>query len=68
MKGCLAFRKNIFDLTTKHDDKDFENGIDPFCVSVTIASLFHFIFRKQMFEKRRNCYFTTKWLLQVSKS
>jgi hypothetical protein len=51
MKGCLAFRNNIIELTTKHDDKDFENGIDPFCVSVTIASLCHYIFRNQMLKK-----------------
>jgi hypothetical protein len=51
LKGCLAFRKNIIELTTKHDDKDFENGIDPFCVSVTIASLCHYIFRNQMLKK-----------------
>jgi hypothetical protein len=51
LKGCLAFRKNIIELTTKHDDNDFENGIDPFCVSVTKASLCHYIFRNQMLKK-----------------
>jgi hypothetical protein len=51
MKGCLAFRQNIIEITKKEDDKDFVDGIDPFCVSVTVSSLCHYIFRNQMLKE-----------------
>ena len=46
MKGCLIFRKNIIEITKREGDENFSNGIDAFCVSVTIASLCHFIFEE----------------------
>jgi G:T-mismatch repair DNA endonuclease (very short patch repair protein) len=53
MQGCLAFRKSIIEVTKSKDDPNFLNGIDPFCVSVTIASLCHYIFRNKMLKKNQ---------------
>ncbi len=53
MQGCLAFRKSIIEVTKSDDDPNFLNGIDPFCVSVTIASLCHYIFRNKMLKKNQ---------------
>ena len=53
MRGCLAFRQNIIDVTKKEEDQDFVDGIDPFCVAVTVASLCHYIFRNQMLKENQ---------------
>ena len=53
MRGCLAFRQNIIDVTKKEEDQDFVAGIDPFCVAVTVASLCHYIFRNQMLKENQ---------------
>jgi hypothetical protein len=48
--GCLSFRKIIKDLTK---NEKFEDGIDPFLCSVTIASLSNFIFRNIMLKENQ---------------
>ena len=44
-EGCLAFRKIIIDRTKKTEN---DVGVDPFLSSITIASLCHFIFRRNL--------------------
>ena len=44
-QGCLAFREIIISIS-KIDEKDY--GVDPFQSSITIASLCHYIFRRNI--------------------
>jgi len=46
--GCLAFRKIIMNRTKKSET---DVGVDPFLCSITIASLCHFIFRRNLLKK-----------------
>ncbi|CAF1035598.1 unnamed protein product [Brachionus calyciflorus] len=46
--GCLAFRKVLMNRTKKSEN---DVGVDPFLCSITIASLCHFIFRRNLLEK-----------------
>ena len=51
MEGCLSFRQIIQDMTIK-DGK----GIDPFRSSITIASMCHVIFRRNMLKSNQLAY------------
>jgi len=42
-QGALEFRKHVINSTKTSDD---DKGVDPFCVSITIASMCNYIFRR----------------------
>jgi hypothetical protein len=47
-QGCLKFRKIIMHISKTND---LDTGIDPFRVSTTLASLVHFIYRRNFMKK-----------------
>lgn len=48
-EGCLAFRSIVINQTKTNEEGD--QGVDPFQISITIASMCNYIFRRNLMEE-----------------